>query len=143
MILQTFFKETDRGMEKRIQHTPVLQVFCGKSVLPDWRCPDHTKIEELRNRLTPETHRAIGEYVLRVAHRFGFADASWMDVDSTVQEANISYPADSEAVREGPSGPGVFEGKEEVLRAAEAAHRHPAHSQGGARLLLARQDGSH
>jgi IS5 family transposase len=95
MILQTLLKETDRGMEKRIQHTPVLQVFCGKSVLPDWRCPDHTKIEELRNRLTPATHRAIGDYVLRVAHRFGFADASWMDVDSTVQEANIGYPADS------------------------------------------------
>lgn len=95
MILQTLLKETDRGMERRIQHTPVLQVFCGRSVLPNWRCPDHTKIEELRNRLTPETHRAIGEYVLHVAHRFGFANASWMDVDSTVQEANISYPADS------------------------------------------------
>jgi IS5 family transposase len=95
MILQALLKETDRGMERRIQHTPVLQVFCGKSVLPNWRCPDHTKIEELRNRLSPETHRAIGAYVLRVAHGFGFADPSWMDVDSTVQEANISYPADS------------------------------------------------
>lgn len=95
MILQTLLKETDRGMERRIEHTPVLQVFCGASVLPNWHCPDHTKIEELRNRLTPETHRAIGDHVLRVAHRFGFADASWMDVDSTVQEANIGYPADS------------------------------------------------
>lgn len=78
MILQSLLKETDRGMEKRIHHTPVLQVFCCKSVLPNWRCPDHTKIEELRNRLTPETHRAIGDYVLRVAHGFGFADASPM-----------------------------------------------------------------
>lgn len=95
MILQTLLKETDRGMEKRIRHTPVLQVFCGKSVLPHWRCPDHTKIEEWRNRLTPDTHRAIGDHVLRVAQGYGFADASWMDVDSTVQEANISYPADS------------------------------------------------
>lgn len=95
MILQTLLKETDRGMEKRIEHTPVLQVFCGKSVLPNGRCPDHTKIEEQRNRLTPETHRAIGDYVLRVAQRFGFADAWWMDVDSTVQEAHIGYPADS------------------------------------------------
>jgi IS5 family transposase len=95
MILQSLLKETDRGMQRRIEHTPVLQVFCGRSVLPDWRCPDHTKIEELRNRLTSDTHRAIGEYVLRVAQGRGFADASWMDVDSTVQEANISYPADS------------------------------------------------
>jgi IS5 family transposase len=95
MILQTLLKETDRGMEKRIRQTPVLQVFCGKSVLANWRCPDHTKIEELRNRLTPDIHRAIGDYVPRVAQGYGFADASWMDVDSTVQEANISYPADS------------------------------------------------
>lgn len=95
MILQTICKETDRGMEKRILETPVLQVFCGKGILPDWRCPDHTKIEELRNRLLPETHKAIGDYVLKVAHRFGFADASWMDVDSTVQEANMGYPADA------------------------------------------------
>lgn len=99
MILQTLLKETDRGMERRIRHTPVLQVFCGRSVLPEWRCPDHTKIEELRNRLTPDTHRAIGEYVLRVAQGYGFADASWLDVDSTVQEANVSYPADSVLMR--------------------------------------------
>ena len=70
-------------------------MFCGASVLSNWRRPDHTKIEELRNRLTPETPRAIGDYVLRVAQRFGFAYASWMDVDFTVQEANIGYPADS------------------------------------------------
>jgi len=95
MILQTLLKETDRGMERRIRHTPVLQVFCGRSVVPGWRCPDHTKIEVLRNRLSPDTHRAVGEYVLRVAQGYGFADAAWMDVDSTVQEANISYPADS------------------------------------------------
>ncbi|MHB1954147.1 MAG: transposase [Sulfobacillus sp.] len=95
MILQSLLKETDRGIESRIKQTPVLQVFCGKSVLPDWRCPDHTKIEELRNRLSPETHQAIGHYVVQVAAQAGFADGAWMDVDSTVQEANIAYPADS------------------------------------------------
>jgi len=95
MILQSLLKETDRGIEQRIKQTPLLQVFCGKSVLPDWRCPDHTKIEELRNRLSPETHKAIGHYVVQVATQAGFADAAWMDIDSTVQEANIAYPADA------------------------------------------------
>jgi IS5 family transposase len=99
MIVQALLKETDRGMEKRIQDTPLLQVFCGRSVLHNWHCPDHTKIEAFRNRLSAETHRAIGEYVLQVAHGVGFADVSWMDVDSTVQEANISYPADSTLMR--------------------------------------------
>jgi IS5 family transposase len=95
MILQALLKETDRGLQQRIGLSPLLQVFCGQSVLPTWRCPDHTKIERFRNRLSAQTHRAIGEYVLQVAQQHGFADASWMDVDSTVQEANISYPADS------------------------------------------------
>lgn len=40
MILQSLLKETDRGIEQRIKQTPLLQVFCGKSVLPDWRCGD-------------------------------------------------------------------------------------------------------
>src|SRR5438445_681606 len=95
MILQSLLKETDRGIERRIRETPVLQVFCGVGVLAKWRCPDHTKIEAFRNRLSPDTHHAIGHYVLQVARQQGFADASWMDVDSTVQEANIAYPSDA------------------------------------------------
>jgi IS5 family transposase len=95
MILQCLLKETDRGIEKRIQETPVLQVFCGYGILPKWRCPDHTKIEDFRNRLSPETQKAIGHYVLQIAAQYGFADAAWMDVDSTVQEANIAYPSDA------------------------------------------------
>jgi hypothetical protein len=95
MVLQSLLKETDRGIENRIKHTPLLQVFCGRGVLRHWRCPDHTKIEELRNRLSPDTHKAIGHYVVQTAQRHGFADATWMDVDSTVQEANMAYPADA------------------------------------------------
>ena len=52
-ILQSLLKATDREMEARIKDTPVLQVFCGKSILSFWKCPDHTKIEEFRNRLSP------------------------------------------------------------------------------------------
>src|SRR5437867_377597 len=55
MILQSLFKETDRGIERRVQETPVMQVFCGFGLLENWRCPDHTKIEEFRNRLSPDT----------------------------------------------------------------------------------------
>lgn len=95
MVLQSLLKETDRGIEQRILQSPILQVFCGRTIVPGWRCPDHTKIEKMRNRLSVNTHKAIGHYVLQLAHRKGFANASWMDVDSTVQEANIAYPADA------------------------------------------------
>jgi hypothetical protein len=94
-ILQCLLKATDRDIETRINDTPVLQVFCGKSIMPKWKCPDHTKVEEFRNRLSPETQQKVGIFVVRVAQALGMADPSWMDVDSTVQEANITYPNDA------------------------------------------------
>lgn len=99
LILQSLRKETDRGIEQSILQTPVYQLFTGLGAVPKWKCPDHTKIEEFRNRLTPETHKQIGHYVLTVAAKIGFADASWMDVDSTVQEANMAYPADASLMK--------------------------------------------
>lgn len=95
LILQCLLKETDRGIEERIRQSPVFQIFCGRGIIPRWKCPDHTKIEEFRNRLLPETHQRLGVAVIKIAQSVGFADPSWMDVDSTVQEANMAYPADS------------------------------------------------
>lgn len=99
LVLQSLVKETDRGMEQRIRQTPLYQVFCGFGVVPAWKCPDHTKLMTFRNRLSPATHRQIGEAVLQVAHAVGFADPTWMDVDSTVQAANMAYPADAQLLR--------------------------------------------
>ncbi len=99
LVLQSLLKETDRGLESRIGHTPLYQVFCGYGVVAQWKCPDHTKVEEFRNRLTPATHKQIGDYVLQVAAALGFADPTWMDLDSTVQEANIAYPSDAHLMR--------------------------------------------
>lgn len=87
LVLQSLLKETERGIEQRIRQTPLYQVFCGSGVVPDWKCPDHTKIMAFRNRLRPATHKQIGDTVLQVAAALGAADPTWMDVDSTVQEA--------------------------------------------------------
>lgn len=99
MVLQCLLKESDRGIEERVNQTPLYRLFSGFGALRQWKCPDHTKIEEFRNRLSPETHQKIGHYVLTVAQAEGFADASWMDIDSTVQEANMAYPADSSLMK--------------------------------------------
>ena len=57
--------------------------------------PDHTKIEEFRSRLSPETQRQIANQVAVWATQLGFADPSKMDIDATIQEANIAYPSDA------------------------------------------------
>ena len=60
-----------------------------------WYVPDHTKIEEFRSRLSPETQRQMANVVAVWATALGFADPAAMDIDSTVQEANIAYPSDA------------------------------------------------
>lgn len=98
-ILQSLLKESDRGMEERVRDTPVLQVFMGKGVVPGWHAPDHTKIEEFRSRISPEAAQKLGFLVVTQAKELGFASLEWMDIDSTVQEANISYPSDARLMK--------------------------------------------
>ncbi len=94
-LLQAIFKMTDRATEETIKGNAFYQVFCGRTILEKWHVPDHTSIEKFRNRLTPDTQQKIISYSAKLAVELGFADPSIMDVDSTVQEANMAYPADA------------------------------------------------
>ena len=94
-LLQQLLNETDRNIERQIRDNAVYQVFCGATVVGKWNCPDHTKIEEFRSRLSAETQRELANRFAVIASKYGFADASELDIDSTVQEANMSYPADA------------------------------------------------
>jgi hypothetical protein len=94
-ILQKIYNLTDRKTEYGLKDNAAFQLFCGVNIVVGRRPPDHTKIEEFRNRLTPETQRAIANEVAKVAVVLGFADPSQTDFDSTVQEANIAYPSDA------------------------------------------------
>ena len=99
MLLQILFKWTDRATESCIKSTGVYQIFCGLHLIRKWSFPDHTKIEDFRNRLSPLTHKAICDYIVQLAVQVGFAGPSHLDIDSTVQEANMSYPSDSHLMK--------------------------------------------
>ena len=94
-LLQKLYNLTDRATEYGIKDNAAYQLFCGVDVMKNWHAPDHTKIEEFRSRLSPETQRIIANFLAQVAVRFGFGDPSETDFDSTVQEANIAYPSDA------------------------------------------------
>jgi IS5 family transposase len=94
-ILQALTKMTDRQTEEEISSNAVYQMFCGGSILEQWHCPDHTKIEKFRNRISESTQQKLVSYVVTIARDRGFADPSKMDVDSTVQEAAMAYPSDA------------------------------------------------
>ena len=96
LLLQWLYDLTDRQLEWSIKDNAAYQLFCGLGVVENWHCPDHTKIEEFRSRLSPETQRTIANQLAVWAGELGFADPSAMDIDSTVQEANIAYPSDAQ-----------------------------------------------
>ena len=94
-LLQKIYNLTDRKTEYQIKDNAAFQLFCGINTVDYWSVPDHTKIEKFRNRLSPETQRIIANTISKKAVALGFGDPSEVDLDSTVQEANISYPSDA------------------------------------------------
>jgi transposase, IS5 family len=94
-LLQWLYNLTDRQVEWAIKDNAAYQLFCGRGLIDPWHAPDHTKIEAFRSRLSPETQRQMANVVAVWATELGFADPSAMDIDSTVQEANIAYPSDA------------------------------------------------
>lgn len=94
-ILQQLLNKKDRQIEAEIRENAVYQVFCGRLIVENWSCPDHTKIEEFRSRLTPQTQQSLANQMAVLAVELGFACPRAVDFDSTVQEANIAYPRDA------------------------------------------------
>lgn len=98
-ILQQLNNLTDRKTESEIKENAANQIFCGREIVKGWKAPDHTKIATFRSRLTPITQQRIANMTSQCAVKIGIADASKIDIDSTVQEANITYPTDAKMLR--------------------------------------------
>ncbi|HAU1599275.1 TPA: transposase [Legionella pneumophila] len=92
-ILQQMFDLTDRKVEQALRDNAAYQLFCGHGLVKKWHIPDHTKIESFRSRLSAETQRKLANLISQQAVKLKFANPGELDVDSTVQEANIAYPA--------------------------------------------------
>lgn len=92
-LLQQQFNLTDRQTEQLLKDNAAYQVFCGLGLVDDFTIPDHTKIEAFRSRLSPETQRHIGNLLAQHASKLGYANPKDFDVDSTPQNANITYPS--------------------------------------------------
>ena len=92
-LLQQLLNATDRGIEQQIKFNAAYQMFCGKTIVKNWHCPDHTKIEEFRSRLSPETQCFLANEIARLATKKRFAKPEHIDIDSTIQEPDIQHPS--------------------------------------------------
>jgi len=98
-ILQQMYNKKDREMEADLKENAAYQLFCGHGIVKNWHSPDHTKIETFRSRLSPETQQQLANLTAQHAVKLGIAEPSVLDVDSTVQQANITYPTDAKMLR--------------------------------------------
>jgi transposase, IS5 family len=94
-LLQQLFNKTDRQIEYDVKDNAAYQIFCGWGIVKNWHVPDHTKIEKFRSRLSEGTQAALANHMATHAVKLGCGDPSDVDIDSTIQEANMTYPADS------------------------------------------------
>jgi hypothetical protein len=94
-LLQKMTDKTDRHMEWELRDNAAFRIFCGFGIVDKWHVPDHTKIEEFRSRLSPDTQQQIANLMARNGVVLGFAGPAIMDVDSTIQEANMTFPSDA------------------------------------------------
>jgi IS5 family transposase len=98
-LLQKMYDFTDRKLEQLIKDNAAYQVFCGYGIVDKWHCPDHTKIEQFRSRLSPDTQNQLANLLCKNAVALGIANPSDIDIDSTIQEANMTYPTDAKMLR--------------------------------------------
>lgn len=98
-ILQQMHNMKDREIESALKENAAFQIFCGYGIVENWHSPDHTKIESFRSRLSPETQHQLANLTARNAVELGIANPRELDVDSTVQQANITYPTDAKMLR--------------------------------------------
>lgn len=98
-LLQKMYDFTDRQTEGFIRDNAAYQVFCGYGIVDKWHCPDHTKIEKFRSRLSPETQNQLANIMCKNAVSLGVANPCDVDIDSTVQEATMTYPTDAKMLR--------------------------------------------
>lgn len=99
VLLQWLYNLTDRQVEWALKDNAAYRLFCGWGSVEQWQVPEHTKIEEVRSRLAPETQRGLANQVAVWATELGVAAPAAMEVDATVQEANMAYPADAQLLR--------------------------------------------
>ena len=98
-LLQKMYDLTDRAMEASIRDNAAYQIFCGMGIVDCWHYPDHTKIETFRSRLSPDTQHKLANLMCKNAVDKGLAESHDIDIDSTVQEANMTYPTDAKMLR--------------------------------------------
>lgn len=96
--LKYAFNESDESLVERWVENPYWQYFCGFTHMQH-ECPIHpTSMTKWRNRVGDDRLQSLLQETIALAKREGclrVQELSRVNVDTTVQEKNITYPTDS------------------------------------------------
>ena len=96
--LKYTFNESDESMVAKWVEKPYWQYFCGYTHMQH-ECPIHpTRMTKWRRRVGAEGLEELLQETIRLARHEGHLskqDLERVNVDTTVQEKNITYPSDS------------------------------------------------
>jgi transposase, IS5 family len=98
-LLQGLCRLTDREIAEQARLRADFRIFCAIDSSSEGLIPDHSQICRFRNRLSSGTVNQLNTIVLKKVAELGFTNFASMDLDSTVQEANIAYPSDACLIR--------------------------------------------
>jgi len=91
-LLQSVHGWTDRWCEEMLRYYIPARIFCGFNESSG--ALDHTRIEAFRNRFGKKGAQLFTKEMLEVAAEYGFTGPEDVDMDTTVQEAGITYPTE-------------------------------------------------
>lgn len=86
------FNLDEYSLLEGLNHNAAWQIFCGRQHSDNWKLPDRSRVVRFRQRLEPETHRKLANALAVHAVKLGLASPESLDVDSTIQKANITPP---------------------------------------------------
>jgi hypothetical protein len=81
-----------RQMEDYLNESVVARVFLGLSHQRQMPVRDHASIARAVQALGAEGVAEVNQWVIRIAHQFGFTGAEILSSDTTVQEPLMAYP---------------------------------------------------
>lgn len=93
-FLQVLTDKDYREIERDLRDNAIYQVFCGRTVVDNWHVPDHTRIWAFQERISPEAKEKLSNFITTLGQKYGYLDPESMDIDSTIQEANIRKPSE-------------------------------------------------
>ena len=97
LLLQLYTGETYRGLVDQLNSNIYFRIFMNFDI--NDRARDHSAYVKFSNALSPEAMEELNLEIIHIAMLDGHIGDSIAELDSTIKEANITYPTDGKNLK--------------------------------------------